>query len=148
MSAGRVLGIRIDLVENGRMREVLDRWGERFRDRVFLPSEQRYCEAKAFPCRHYAGRFAVKEAVTKAFGTGISPKIAWLDIEVVNDKLSGAPTVNLSPRAGMLVGEMSAGEVLVSLSHSHDYAIAQAILLGAEAGPTASDPSPPTSEET
>ena len=88
MTEGRVLGTGIDLVETGRMQEVLGRWGQAFRNRVFLPEEQAYCDSLAAPWRHYAGRFAVKEAVSKAFGTGIGPAIGLLDMEVVRDAVT------------------------------------------------------------
>ena len=129
MTAG-VVGTGIDLVENGRMEEVLSRWNNRFRDRVFLPAEQRYCEQKASPPRHYAGRFAVKEAVAKAFGLGMTPRLSWTDIEVVNCPDSGAPSVALSPRAETLARERGISHVAVSLSHTRHYAVAHAFLLG------------------
>ena len=124
------MGAGIDLVENDRMREVLDRWGTAFRNRVFLATEQAYCDSKAFPCRHYAARFAVKEAVTKAFGTGITAQLGWRDIEVRRDALSGAPSVRLSTRGQSLAGQRSVSDILVSLSHTRNYAVAQAILIG------------------
>ena len=65
VEGGRVLGTGVDLVENQRVRALLTRWGPRFRDRVYLPAEQAYCESKAAPWLYYAGRFAVKEAVPK-----------------------------------------------------------------------------------
>lgn len=129
MNGPVVLGIGIDLVENARMREVLERWGGRFKDRVFLVSEQTYCEEKAEPLQHYAGRFAVKEAVTKAFGTGIGTAIGWRDVEVLRDPASGAPSVRLSARAQTLASARSAGAVLVSLAHTRHYATAHALLL-------------------
>jgi len=129
MGSGYILGTGIDLVENERMREVIERWGAKFVDRVFLPREQEYCETKAAPQRHYAGRFAVKEAVSKAFGTGLGPSIGLLDIEVVRDPASGAPSVQLSDKATRFASSRQAGEVLVSLSHTRDYAVAQAIVL-------------------
>ena len=130
MTRGPVLGIGIDLVENGRMARVLDRWGRRFKDRVFLAEEQRYCDSKAFPSLHYAGRFAVKEAVSKALGTGLGPHIAWLDIEVVRDAATGAPSVCLSERAAALAGRCGVCRVLVSLSHTRNYSVAHAVLTG------------------
>jgi holo-[acyl-carrier protein] synthase len=130
MSSGRVLGTGVDLVENERMREVLDRWGPRFKDRVFLFEEQDYCEQKASPCRHYAGRFAVKEAVSKALGTGVTPQIGWLDIEVVRDPASGAPSIRLSARGRALLRAREGDEVLVSLAHTRNYAIAHALVIG------------------
>ena len=123
------LGTGVDIVETRRMREVLERWGSRFKNRVFLPAEQAYCDGKVFPCRHYAGRFAVKEAVSKAFGTGVGPQLGWLDIEVVTDAATGAPSVRLSDRAKDVVHMRRAGDILVSLSHSDNYAIAHALLL-------------------
>ena len=128
-SAG-VIGIGVDIVENERMKESLDQWGGRFKDRVFLPEEQSYCESKASGWRHYAGRFAVKEAVSKAFGTGIGEHIGWLDIEVLRDEQTGAPSVRLSDKAWKLASERGVKQVLVSLSHSHAFAVAQALLAG------------------
>jgi holo-[acyl-carrier protein] synthase len=111
------------------MADILKRRGARFKDKVFLANEQRYCESKAFPSRHYAGRFAVKEAVTKAFGTGVGPNISWLDIEVVRNPDTGAPSVKLSPRARKLAAARQAGDILISLSHTKNYAVAHALLL-------------------
>lgn len=129
-----IVGLGIDIVETGRMESVLARWGRRFKDRIFLADEQRYCEGKAFPCSHYAGRFAVKEAVTKAFGTGVGPDIGWLDIEVTRDAGSGAPSVRLSGRVGALAEARGVSGVLVSLSHTRGYAVAQALLVGRSEG--------------
>jgi holo-[acyl-carrier protein] synthase len=125
-----VLGIGVDLVDNERLREALGRWGDRFRDRVFLHSEQAYCESRAAPWRHYAGRFAVKEAVSKAFGTGLGQSLGWLDVEVRRDADSGAPRVHLGPRAGPLARERGVREILVSLAHTRGMSVAQVLLLG------------------
>ena len=130
MALEPIMGIGVDLVENARMAQMLKRWGKRFKNKVFLPREQVYCDSKAFPNGHYAGRFAVKEAVTKALGTGVGPSISWLDIEVVRDAASGAPSVKLSRRVGNLLRARRAGTILISLSHTHNYAVAQAVLLG------------------
>jgi holo-[acyl-carrier protein] synthase len=127
--AGCLVGAGIDLVENERMRRTLEEWGPKFRDRVFLPAEQAYCESKAFPISHYAGRFAVKEALTKAFGTGIGPEIGWRDIEVTRDGRSGAPSVALSEKGQALADRLGVNDILVSLSHTENYAIAHALLL-------------------
>lgn len=129
MSGGCIVGAGIDLVENSRMRDMLERWGSRFTQRVFLPAERAYCDSKAAPANHYAGRFAVKEAVTKALGTGMTEEIGWLDIEVVRDPATGAPSVRLSPKACKVAERREVGDILVSLSHTHNYAMAQAILV-------------------
>ena len=107
---GGVLGIGVDLTENARMRATLRRWSKHFKDRIFRTEEQLYCDACSQPWRHYAGRFAVKEAVSKAFGTGIGDVLGWLDIEVVR-AASGAPVVvlhgagaRLARRRGVLGG--------------------------------------------
>ena len=128
-SHGPVLGIGVDLVENDRMQEMITRWGSRFTAKVFVENEKQYCETKAVPCRHYAGRFAVKEAVSKAFGTGFGPQIGWLDIEVVRDGDTGAPSVRLSTRARKWADSLGVGQILVSLSHTRHYAVAHALLL-------------------
>ena len=76
-----VLGVGIDLVENGRIKRVLSQWGRSFKNRVFLPAEQAYCEAKAQPWHHYAGRYAVKEAVSKAVRMAVDSGIVDGDEE-------------------------------------------------------------------
>lgn len=127
---GPVLGTGIDLVENSRMKSAIGEWDSSFKDKVFLPTEQEYCETRPEPWRHYAGRFAVKEAVSKAFGTGVGARIGWMDIEVVRDARTGAPSVRLAGRAGRLARERGVRHVLVSLSHTRHYAVAQAVLVG------------------
>lgn len=129
-AARSVMGIGIDLVENERMRKTLRRWDRSFKEKIFLPRERTYCESRAEPWNHYAGRFAVKEAVSKAFGTGVSEHIGWLDIEVVRDRKTGAPSVRLSPKGKQLARKRGVEEVLVSLSHTRHYAVAQAVLVG------------------
>lgn len=124
-----VLGTGVDLVENERMREVIERWGSKFIEKVFLPCERGYCESRALPHLHYAGRFAVKEAVSKAFGTGFGPHIGLLDIEVVRHGVTGAPSIKLSERAQKTAGRLGAGDVLISLAHTRNYAVANALLL-------------------
>jgi holo-[acyl-carrier protein] synthase len=132
VTASGVVGLGTDIVETEQMTGLLARWGRRFKDRVFLPREQAYCDAKAFPSSHYAGRFAVKEAVTKAFGTGIGRDFGWLDIEVVRDGTSGAPSVTLSQRGAAWARSRGVTRVLISLAHTHRCAVAQALLIGTQ----------------
>lgn len=127
--AGAVIGTGIDLVEVARIHLCLKKWRGRFTRRVFLESERRYCESKPQPWMHYAVRFAVKEAVAKAFGTGISPELDWQDIEVVADPATRAPSVRFSPKGQALAARRGIARVLVSLAHTHDNAVAQAILV-------------------
>ncbi|MFH0878370.1 MAG: holo-ACP synthase [Lentisphaerota bacterium] len=129
-SRSMVLGTGIDLVENDRMQEALKRHGDAFKKKVFLPREQKYCDAKADPSRHYAGRFAVKEAVSKAFGTGLGEHLGWLDIEIVRDEKTGAPSVLLQGKGKTLAKKRGVKKVLVSLSHTRQHAVAQALLMG------------------
>ncbi len=122
-----VAGIGIDIVENTRVAEALERHGDKFKERVFLKSEQDYCDQKASPALHYASRFAVKEAVSKAFGTGIGASLGWLDIEVTRLE-AGAPAVRLLGKGAELAKQMRIANIFVSLSHTHRYAAATALL--------------------
>ncbi len=128
-----LLGAGIDLVENERVLRMLERWGSRFTDRVFLPQERTYCDSKRMPHIHYAARFAVKEAVAKAFGTGMGPQLGWQDIEVLKDKISGAPSVGMSAAGQRLMDEKGAVSIMISLSHTRQFSVAQALLLGYKA---------------
>ena len=129
MNAYRIVGTGIDIVENERMEDMLRKWEGKFKDKVFLAAEQEYCESKAVPTMHYAGRFAVKEAVSKAFGTGIGEHIGWLDVEVKRDSSSGAPEIKFSSKAEDLLKRMNADNVLISLSHTRNYTVAHALLV-------------------
>ena len=128
-----ILGIGVDLTENERMRATLRRWSRQFQRRVFRAAEQRYCETRAQPWRHYAGRFAVKEAVSKAFGTGIGATLGWRDIEVVR-AASGAPVVVLHGAGARLARRRGVRQILISLAHTRHYAVAQALLVGKQNG--------------
>jgi holo-[acyl-carrier protein] synthase len=122
-----IYGTGIDLVRISRMEEVITRWGDRFLERTFTRQEIDYCTNKALKAQHYAARFAVKEAVFKALGTGWSKGVTWHDVEVVND-ISGRPQVKLSGKCQELAEELKVKQVLVSLSHDGGYAIAQAVV--------------------
>lgn len=134
MTSDLVIGTGVDLVENERLKVLLEKWGLRFKSRVFLPSEQAYCDNKASPWLYYAGRFAVKEAVSKAFGTGIGPELGWLDMEVVKDPATGAPSISLSPHGQRLACKQGVIRILISLSHTHNFAVAHALLIGRNQG--------------
>jgi len=118
-------GLGIDMVEVDRIKKVLDRWGERFLHRVFTSEERDYCKRKAHPEQSLAARFAAKEAVLKAIGTGLSGGIRWTDVKIVNDK-SGKPEVRLDKKIIQRIGDK---KILLSISHTKEFAIAFAILV-------------------
>lgn len=122
-----IIAIGIDLVEVSRLEEVFARRGDRFRARVFTESETNYCESLGSKFASYAARFAAKEAVMKALGTGWSEGVGWKDIEVVS-RPGIAPAIILHKRALDRMGEIGASRVHVSLTHSGDLAIAQVVL--------------------
>ena len=124
----KVLGIGVDVVETARIESSLARFGERFLHRVFVENEIAYCKSMPFPARHYAARFAAKEAVSKAFGTGIGGQVGWRDIEV-RRKETGEPFIVLHGGARELAERLNVSETLVSLSHSDHYSVANAIVL-------------------
>jgi holo-[acyl-carrier protein] synthase len=124
----RVLGIGVDIVETARIESSLERFGERFLRRVFTQGERDYCSAMAFPARHYAARFAAKEAVSKAFGTGIGKQVGWRDVEVKR-KETGEPFILLHGPAAELGESLHLVQALISLSHSDHYSVANAILI-------------------
>ena len=121
-----VLGLGVDIVEIARIATAIERSGQPFLDRVFLPSEQAYCGAQREPARCYAARFAAKEAVAKALGTGIGAQLGWRDIELKR-KENGAPFVVLHGVGAETGRSLGIAGLLVSLSHSEQFAVANAI---------------------
>jgi holo-[acyl-carrier protein] synthase len=122
-----VLGVGIDLVENARIQHSLERFGERFLHRVFTEGEIAYCQSMKFPERHFAARFAAKEAVSKAFGTGIGKAMGWREIDVQR-KETGEPFVILSGKAKELAEQRNVSSVWISLSHTDHYAAATIVI--------------------
>jgi holo-[acyl-carrier protein] synthase len=118
-----VIGVGTDILEVERLSETIGRQGQAFLNRIFTPNEQKYCEQYSDSALRYAGRFAVKEAVMKAFGAGVGQGLSWLDIEVINAE-SGQPKATLSKEA---LTRYPNAQVLVSLSHCKTYATAVAI---------------------
>ncbi len=121
-----VLGLGVDIVEIARIAAAIERSGQPFLDRVFLPSEQAYCGTQRKPARCYAARFAAKEAVAKALGTGIGAQLAWHDMEVRRGE-NGAPSIVLHGRGAETARSLGVTKIFVSLSHSEHYAVANAI---------------------
>ncbi|MFO7906477.1 MAG: holo-ACP synthase [Pirellulaceae bacterium] len=130
-----VIGIGTDIVEVLRIAQMIERHGELFLGRIFTPSEIEYCSARKAATQHYAGRWAAKEAILKAMGTGWARGIQWRDMEIRNDA-AGKPRVALAGGARDACEQLGVAEILISLSHCRSHATAFAIAMG-----SASDPS-------
>jgi holo-[acyl-carrier protein] synthase len=119
-------GIGIDVVEVGRIEDAIANLGDAFLERLFTAREREYCGKQKRPALHYAARFAAKEAVSKALGTGIGGQAGWLDMEVERAE-SGAPKMVFTGRAAEFLSAKGISEVQVSLSHAKEYAAANAV---------------------
>jgi holo-[acyl-carrier protein] synthase len=124
-----ILGTGIDIIEVGRIRDLHARFGDRFINRILRPAEIAYCLSHKFPAPHIAARSAAKEAISKAFGTGIGLHLHWQDMEIQR-KDSGEPFLVLHDRGIALLAARGAKSVHISLSHTQEYAAAVAILEG------------------
>jgi len=122
-----IVGIGIDLVSIDRLRGVLDRYGARFVERILTAEERAYCERYVDAAPQVASRFAAKEAVLKALGTGLARGIRWQDVEVRREG-QGPPRIRLSARAAELAAELQVDRIHLSLSHDHGAAVAMVIL--------------------
>ncbi len=123
-----IIGIGVDLVKISRI-EKAGKNHQAFIERVFTPKEIEYCRRQKFPAQHFAARFAAKEAVLKAFGTGMGPGMKWTDIEVLHGE-GGGPIVNISGRVKDLADLKGIKQIMLSYSHDEGYAVAQAVLVG------------------
>ena len=123
-----IFGTGVDIVEVFRMRDAIDKWGDSFLTKIFTPAEIKYSSAKRFSCQHFAARFAAKEAVVKAFGEPRKFPILWTEIEVLNDG-EGKPVVKFHNDALKLKNKKKIKSVVLSMSHSKNYAVANVILL-------------------
>jgi holo-[acyl-carrier protein] synthase len=119
-----IQGIGIDVVEINRIQQTIERWGNRFLQKVFTGTELRYCLARKNPTQHLAARFAAKEAVSKALATGWSGIFRWQDVEVVNDAI-GKPEVRFLGRLGDTLHDR---RVHISLSHAETIVVAVAVV--------------------
>ena len=121
-----VRGLGNDIIEISRIAEAIERHGQRFLDRHFTSSEQAYCLKHKESARQFAGRFAAKESCAKALGTGFREGVSFLDFEVLNNS-QGKPIVHLSTT---LSNEFQITEILLSISHCNEYAMATAMING------------------
>jgi len=122
-----IVGTGIDITEVPRIREVIERHGERFLKRIFTEGEIQYCESKANRMERYAARFAAKEAGMKAIGTGWNHGVRWRDIEVAR-KPGGRPTLLLHGKAAEFAAKLGTTNIALSLTHTAEEAMAQVIL--------------------
>ena len=122
-----IVGTGIDIAEVPRIREVIERFGDRFLQRIFTEGEIRYCESKANRVERYAARFAAKEAGMKALGTGWNHGVRWRDIEVAR-KPGGRPTLLFHGKAAEFAAKLGATNIALSLTHTAEQAMAQVIL--------------------
>jgi holo-[acyl-carrier protein] synthase len=124
----RIFGIGIDVVEVGRIATAIERHGEPFLAKLFTSAEREYCEGQKTSALHYAARFAAKEAVSKALGTGIGKQAGWLELEITR-AVSGAPVLVLSGNAAQFAFENGITEIQISLTHAREYAAANALAI-------------------
>jgi len=123
-----IFGIGIDVVEVERIASSMSEFGDRFAQKVFTQAERDYCEKQKYPQIHYAARFAAKEAIAKAFGTGIGKDLAWLDMEI-RRRESGEPEVFLSGDGEKFAEANQIAQIKISLTHAQHYAAANAVVL-------------------
>lgn len=124
-----ILGTGIDIIEVARIASAFEQHGERFVNRVLVADETAYCLQHRKPAPFLAVRFAAKEAISKAFGTGIGAQLGWQDMEIKR-KESGEPFVVLHGKGKILFESRGAKSLHISLSHTENYAAATAILEG------------------
>lgn len=122
-----IVGTGIDIAEVPRIRQSIERFGERFLHRIYTPGEIRYCDSKRNRVERYAARFAAKEAAMKALGTGWSRGVRWRDCEVVRLP-GGRPTLVFHGKAGEFAARLEVKNIALSISHTVDQALAQVIL--------------------
>ncbi len=124
----KVFGIGTDIVECSRIADMIEKHDVLFIDRVYTPLEIDYCSQRKSFIQHYAGRWAAKEAILKALGTGWAKGVSWTDIEIHNE-VGGQPRVRLAGGAREICEEKGIIEILISISHCQAYATAYATAL-------------------
>ena len=124
----KIFGIGIDVIEVERIEDAMEEFGDRFLDRIFTEEERDYCLNQKRPAIHFAARWAAKEAVSKAFGTGIGELLAWQDMEIARLH-SGEPEMILHGRGRQFVEERGITQVKISLTHAKNYAAANAVAM-------------------
>jgi holo-[acyl-carrier protein] synthase len=125
---GILVGLGCDIIETERIKGVLAKHGERFLRRVFTDEERAYCDSLKHPHKHYAARWAAKEAVSKCFTTGIGAHLEWTSVSVYHGSRH-EPLVRLDAKAQALLLQVGATHVMLSLSHIDTHAMAVAALI-------------------
>ena len=123
-----IIGIGLDTTDIDRISDTIDRFGDRFLQRIFTEGEIAYCARRRVPAIHFAGRFAAKEAAMKALGTGRSRGVLWRDVEVV--RAGGPPQLRLHGGAARRFAVIGGRSSLLTITHSDELAMAQVLLLG------------------
>src|SRR3954454_21137118 len=121
-----IVGTGIDIAEVPRIQQSIERFGQRFLERVYTAGERRYCDSKANRAERYAARFAAKEAATKAIGTGMRHGGTWTHVEVRREP-GGRPTTAFHGKAAEFAQKLGVKHVALSLTHTKEHAIAQVI---------------------
>jgi holo-[acyl-carrier protein] synthase len=122
-----IIGLGLDATDIDRIADVIERYGERFLQRVFTDNEIAYCTKRRLPAIHFAGRFAAKEAAMKALGTGHSQGVLWRDVEVV--RRGGPPQLKLHGGAAVRMDAIGGKRSLLTITHSDDLAMAEVLIL-------------------
>ena len=125
----KIIGIGTDITECLRIARMIERHGELFVERVYTPAEIKYCQTRKQATQHYTGRWAAKEAILKALGTGWRKGISWRDIEVRNEP-GGKPVVAVRGGAKEVVEQLGVTDIQVTISHCRSHATATAIAVG------------------
>jgi holo-[acyl-carrier protein] synthase len=127
---GVLIGLGADIIEISRIKSVMLRTGDRFTERILTDEERAYCSTMAHPEKHIAARFAAKEAVSKCFTTGIGAELGWKSVSVYHGPRH-QPLVRLDAKGEALLAHVGATQVMLTLSHTENYAMAVAALVRA-----------------
>ena len=123
-----IIGLGLDATDIDRIASTIERYGDRFLQRIFTAGEIAYCTRRRVPAIHFAGRFAAKEAAMKALGTGNSQGVLWRDVEVV--RRGGPPQLQFHGGAGRRFAAIGGTGSLLTITHSDDLALAEVLILG------------------
>lgn len=121
-----IFGTGLDIIEIERIKNSIEKYSPRFEQRVFTSGEISYCQSQGDPAKHFAARFAVKEAVSKCLGTGITGALGFQDMEVTHED-TGKPVLKMIGKGKELFQKLKLKTIHISISHDRTYAIAHAI---------------------